>query len=139
MQALTFKNCTNLTLSNLKLLNAQQMHVNFQDCKNVEASKLLVVAPDKSPNTDGIHVTRTSNINIMESEIRTGKEFYQQSKLTHLVLIQFDYIWLQYFLNNNEMFGLGDDCVSIVNGSRNVQVKNIVCGPGHGIRYVLHL
>lgn len=96
--ALTFKNCTNLGVTNLKLLNAQQMHVNFQDCNVVEASKLLVVAPEESPNTDGIHVTRTSNISILESEIRTG-----------------------------------DDCISIVNGSRNVDVRNIVCGPGHGI------
>ncbi|XP_057790087.1 polygalacturonase QRT2-like [Salvia miltiorrhiza] len=96
--ALTFRNCTNLTVSNLKLLNAQQMHVNFQDCDDVEASRLLVEAPEESPNTDGIHVTRTSNIKILESEIRTG-----------------------------------DDCVSIVNGSRNVDVRNIVCGPGHGI------
>ncbi|KAL0289754.1 UNVERIFIED_CONTAM: Polygalacturonase-2 [Sesamum angustifolium] len=96
--ALTFKNCTNLRVSNLKLVNAQQMQVNFQDCNDVEASKLLVVAPAESPNTDGIHITRTTNINVLDSEIRTG-----------------------------------DDCVSIVNGSRNVEVRNIVCGPGHGI------
>ncbi|KAL8542268.1 hypothetical protein ACS0TY_003219 [Phlomoides rotata] len=96
--ALTFKNCTNLRVKILKLVNAQQMHVNFQDCMNVRASKLAVIAPEKSPNTDGIHVTRTSNIEILESVIATG-----------------------------------DDCISIVNGSRNVGVRNIVCGPGHGI------
>ncbi|KAL7083595.1 hypothetical protein ACP275_14G173700 [Erythranthe tilingii] len=96
--ALTYKNCTNLRMRNLKLMNAQQMQVNFQDCNGVEASELLVVAPEDSPNTDGIHVTRTSNINILDSQIRTG-----------------------------------DDCISIVNGSRNVEVRNIVCGPGHGI------
>lgn len=100
MQALTFKNCTNLTLSNLKLLNAQQMHVNFQDCNGVEASKLLVVAPEKSPNTDGIHVTRTSNINILESEIRTGKEL--PAKLFHLLLIQLHYDCKKKILVNND-------------------------------------
>nr|CAD1837657.1 unnamed protein product [Ananas comosus var. bracteatus] len=30
--------------------------------------------------------------------------------------------------------GTGDDCISIVNGSRNIKATNIVCGPGHGIR-----
>ncbi|KAK6143163.1 hypothetical protein DH2020_023511 [Rehmannia glutinosa] len=97
-KALTFKNCTNMRVSSLKVVNAQQMQMNFQDCNGVEASKLLVVAPEESPNTDGIHVTRTSNINILDSVIKTG-----------------------------------DDCISIVNGSRNVEVRNIVCGPGHGI------
>ncbi|OAY82134.1 Polygalacturonase, partial [Ananas comosus] len=29
--------------------------------------------------------------------------------------------------------GTGDDCISIVNGSRNIKATNIVCGPGHGI------
>ncbi|PIN27166.1 Polygalacturonase [Handroanthus impetiginosus] len=96
--ALTFNNCTNLRVSNLKVLNAQQMQVSFQDCNDVTASGLSVIAPESSPNTDGIHVTRTTNINILDSEIRTG-----------------------------------DDCVSIVNGSRTVGVRNVVCGPGHGI------
>ena len=30
--------------------------------------------------------------------------------------------------------GTGDDCISIVNASFNIRMKNIDCGPGHGIR-----
>jgi hypothetical protein len=30
----------------------------------------------------------------------------------------------------------GDDCISIQMGTYNLVVKNIACGPGHGIRYV---
>ncbi|KAK4476375.1 hypothetical protein RD792_015525 [Penstemon davidsonii] len=96
--ALTFQNCTNLKVSNLKLVNAQQMQLNIQDSHDVEVSKLKMTAPEQSPNTDGIHITRSTNLDIFDSVIQTG-----------------------------------DDCISIVNGSRNIQVKNIECGPGHGI------
>ena len=49
------------------------MHLTFQDCVNVIASNLKGIAPENSPNTDGIHVTGTQNIQIMSSLIRTGK------------------------------------------------------------------
>ncbi|CAK9167670.1 unnamed protein product [Ilex paraguariensis] len=96
--AVTFDNCINLIVANIRIKNAQQMHLTFQDCVNVKASNLKVTAPEKSPNTDGIHVTGTQNIQIMNSLIRTG-----------------------------------DDCISIVSGSKYVRATNIICGPGHGI------
>ncbi|KAL6217578.1 hypothetical protein ACLB2K_010795 [Fragaria x ananassa] len=34
---------------------------------------------------------------------------------------------------NVKASGLGDDCISIIGGSRDVQATNITCGPGHGI------
>ncbi|XP_022897559.1 polygalacturonase-like [Olea europaea var. sylvestris] len=82
----------------LKIQNAQQIHVSFQKCKNVQASNLTISAPEGSPNTDGIHVSKSQNIEISSCTI-----------------------------------GTGDDCISIVNGSQNVQATDITCGPGHGI------
>ncbi|KAK6149161.1 hypothetical protein DH2020_016686 [Rehmannia glutinosa] len=96
--ALTMYKCTNLVVKNLKIENAQQIHVSFEKSKNVVASNLVVNAPENSPNTDGIHVTQTQNIQISSCTIATG-----------------------------------DDCISIVSGSQNVQAMGITCGPGHGI------
>ncbi|KAL1312406.1 hypothetical protein HN51_039024 [Arachis hypogaea] len=96
--ALTFSNCSNLRVENLYISNAQQMHVRIQGCKNVIASGINVTAPGDSPNTDGIHVTNSHNVQISDSVI-----------------------------------GTGDDCISIVSGSKNILATNITCGPGHGI------
>ncbi|XP_057978628.1 polygalacturonase QRT2-like [Malania oleifera] len=96
--AVSFYECKNLKVNDLRTKNAQKMHIAFQKCVNVVASNLMVIAPRDSPNTDGIHVTDTQNIQIKSCVIRTG-----------------------------------DDCISIVSGSRNVQAVDITCGPGHGI------
>lgn len=96
--AVTFDGCNNLVVANLRFKNAQQMHLTFQKCVNVKALNLRVIAPGNSPNTDGIHITDTQNIQLTNCVIRTG-----------------------------------DDCISIVSGSKNVRAKDITCGPGHGI------
>ncbi|EXB93622.1 hypothetical protein L484_018006 [Morus notabilis] len=96
--AITFYECKNLVVKDLNIRDAQQMHTSFEKCVNVQAYNLSVTAPEKSPNTDGIHVTNTQNMQISDCVI-----------------------------------GTGDDCISIVSGSKNVQVTDITCGPGHGI------
>lgn len=59
-------------VQNLNIQDAQQIHVSFEKCNDVQASGLTVAAPENSPNTDGIHVTRTQNILITNSVIGTG-------------------------------------------------------------------
>ncbi|KAM3234651.1 putative protein DDB [Capsicum annuum] len=72
--ALTFHNCNNLKVKDLKIEDAQQMHLTFERCFGVEASNLVVSAPESSPNTDGIHITKTQNIQISDSIIGTGDD-----------------------------------------------------------------
>lgn len=79
-QALTFYNCKNVKANNLKIQNGQQIHVSFEKCVNVQASNLKVTAPENSPNTDGIHVTNTQNIQISSCVIGTGISHNQKGK-----------------------------------------------------------
>ncbi|KAE9616375.1 hypothetical protein Lal_00035073 [Lupinus albus] len=72
--AVTFNECNNLRVANLRFKDAQQMHVIFQRCFNVIVSNLVVKAPGDSPNTDGIHVSETHNIQISNSDIGTGDD-----------------------------------------------------------------
>lgn len=74
LQAVTFNECNNLIVASLLIKNAQQMHLSFRKCVNAKAFNLLVKAPGHSPNTDGIHVTETQNIDINNCVIRTGKQ-----------------------------------------------------------------
>ncbi|BBH07346.1 Pectin lyase-like superfamily protein [Prunus dulcis] len=72
--ALIFQKCKNLRVNNMNIQDAQQIHLSFQKCMNVQASNLSIIAPEKSPNTDGIHVTDTQNILITNSVIATGDD-----------------------------------------------------------------
>ncbi|XP_062174971.1 polygalacturonase [Alnus glutinosa] len=72
--AVTFRSCNDLIVDNLWIQNAQQMHLTFDECVNVVASNLMVTAPGNSPNTDGIHVTETQDIQIQNCDIRTGDD-----------------------------------------------------------------
>ncbi|KAL6638096.1 hypothetical protein ACP70R_025668 [Stipagrostis hirtigluma subsp. patula] len=96
--ALSFHFCTNLKVQDLKIVNSQQIHMSIEDCNNVQVARLSITAPGTSPNTDGIHITRSRDLHVTNCKIKTG-----------------------------------DDCMSIENGTHNLYVSKVVCGPGHGI------
>ncbi|KAL7618729.1 hypothetical protein Lser_V15G03963 [Lactuca serriola] len=96
--AVSFKNCKNISVNNIRIKNPQQIHLTFLNSINVKASNLRLIAPGNSPNTDGVHISDSQNVHVINSVVKTG-----------------------------------DDCVSIVNGSRNIVISKIKCGPGHGI------
>lgn len=54
------------------VVNSQQMHMSFSSCRRVAASNLKVLAPATSPNTDGIHISRSHGVEVMDSTVRTG-------------------------------------------------------------------
>ncbi|KAJ8755884.1 hypothetical protein K2173_024429 [Erythroxylum novogranatense] len=96
--AITFHKCKDLKVSNLTLVNSQQMHIAFTNCIRVTISQIIVRAPAFSPNTDGIHISASRGVEIKDAMVETG-----------------------------------DDCISIVSNSSRIRIRNIECGPGHGI------
>ncbi|KAJ1433218.1 Pectin lyase fold/virulence factor [Sesbania bispinosa] len=93
-----FNFLNNSIIKGITSKDSKSFHVNVLGCKNVTFNNFSITAPTSSPNTDGIHIGRSSGINIANSYIATG-----------------------------------DDCISLGDGSRQITVLNVTCGPGHGI------
>ena len=73
LQALHFHNCNGLQLSNLRHLNSQKNHISISGCKGVKIDNLHISAPEDSPNTDGIDISTSSNIEVLNTVMETGK------------------------------------------------------------------
>ncbi|KAI3966106.1 hypothetical protein MKW92_044684 [Papaver armeniacum] len=72
--ALTLSNCNNCQLSWLTHVNSQRNHISISDCNNVVISHINIIAPEDSPNTDGIDISLSQNIRIEHSSIGTGDD-----------------------------------------------------------------
>lgn len=72
MQAVTIWKSSYVTVRNITLVDSPQMHINFQYVNVGHARAIKVQAPWSSPNTDGIHVSSTTNFAIQDCNVSTG-------------------------------------------------------------------
>ncbi|KAJ0522569.1 putative endo-polygalacturonase [Helianthus annuus] len=72
--ALQFKRCIGLRLSGLTHVNSPRVHITITTCNDVIVSNLHIIAPETSPNTDGIDISGSVNVNIRDSIIATGDD-----------------------------------------------------------------
>ncbi|GFQ04114.1 exopolygalacturonase clone gbge184 [Phtheirospermum japonicum] len=96
--SLVLQAVSNCKLYNLNFVDSMGFHSKVTDSHDVSVYNLTITAPETSPNTDGLHLSNATNVNVTDSII-----------------------------------GTGDDCISIGQGSVNVLISGITCGPGHGI------
>ncbi|KAM7262782.1 hypothetical protein ACFE04_000465 [Oxalis oulophora] len=71
---LRFNFVNNATVRGVTSLNSKNFHVNVLGCKNFTFVKFNIIAPDESPNTDGIHIGRSTGIKIKNTFIGTGDD-----------------------------------------------------------------
>ncbi|EOX98928.1 Pectin lyase-like superfamily protein isoform 3 [Theobroma cacao] len=55
-------------------VNSKFFHMALVECKNFKGSKIKISAPADSPNTDGIHIERSSSVHFSRSLIGTGDD-----------------------------------------------------------------
>jgi polygalacturonase len=66
--------CNNLQLSHFCSVNSPQMHIVIIASRSVRVKQLTIVAPGDSPNTDGVHVGQSEDVQITNSIISTGDD-----------------------------------------------------------------
>ncbi|XP_012829361.1 PREDICTED: uncharacterized protein LOC105950540 [Erythranthe guttata] len=70
---ISFQSCNNVLLRGLKSFNSQRVHISINRCWNMFLQKMKIVAPSRSPNTDGIHIESSTGITISNS--RNAREY----------------------------------------------------------------
>ncbi|OWM78267.1 hypothetical protein CDL15_Pgr015086 [Punica granatum] len=73
-KALSFHATNNLKVDGLTHLNSQRNHISIDGADTVVLSNLHISAPETSPNTDGVDIASSKNIQILHSNIATGDD-----------------------------------------------------------------
>ncbi|XP_021742796.1 probable polygalacturonase At1g80170 isoform X2 [Chenopodium quinoa] len=72
--ALTIDSSSAIRVKGLTIQNSQQMHFVIARSNSVRVSNVLVSSPEDSPNTDGIHITESTNVALLDCKIGTGDD-----------------------------------------------------------------
>ncbi|GAV81816.1 Glyco_hydro_28 domain-containing protein, partial [Cephalotus follicularis] len=71
---LKFVGMNRTVVRGLTSLNSKFFHMALVECRHFKGSKIKISAPDYSPNTDGIHIERSSSVYFSRSRIGTGDD-----------------------------------------------------------------
>ncbi|KAK9669516.1 hypothetical protein RND81_13G136300 [Saponaria officinalis] len=72
--ALTLEASSDIRFRDLTVINSQQFHFTIYNCKSVRVTNAVVTAPRDSPNTDGIHISRSTDVVLKKCFIATGDD-----------------------------------------------------------------
>ena len=74
VQSVKFINTNDTVVKRIKSVNPKFFHMAVIGCQKFRASGLTLDAPGDSPNTDGIHLEKSTDVKITDTNIRTGDD-----------------------------------------------------------------
>ncbi|CAI9762617.1 unnamed protein product [Fraxinus pennsylvanica] len=72
--SLYFTKVTNAKVKSIKIINAMGFHMHVTNSYLFRAYRLDITSPADSPNTDGMHISRSANVKISRSIVKTGDD-----------------------------------------------------------------
>ncbi|PUZ64642.1 hypothetical protein GQ55_3G158700 [Panicum hallii var. hallii] len=72
--ALRFYGSSNVTVTGITIVNSSQCHLKFDNCQGVMVHDLTISSPENSPNTDGIHLQNSREVNIHHTNMACGDD-----------------------------------------------------------------
>ncbi|TVU20208.1 hypothetical protein EJB05_36407, partial [Eragrostis curvula] len=70
--ALRFYGSSNVTVTGITIVNSSQCHLKFDSCQGVMVHDITISSPENSPNTDGIHLQNSKEVNIHHTNLACG-------------------------------------------------------------------
>ncbi|XWS30279.1 hypothetical protein CRYUN_Cryun24cG0103100 [Craigia yunnanensis] len=134
-QWITFENFDGLFIQGSGTINGQGKEWWNFSCKNDENEEAFVIAHSNNVQISGltfednpkVHISFERSTLISATNLRIKAPGHSPNT---------DGIHIQQSINvsiDNSIIQTGDDCISIGNGSKYINISNINCGPGHGI------
>ncbi|KAF3486517.1 hypothetical protein F2Q69_00056949, partial [Brassica cretica] len=72
--SLKFVGMNRTVVRRISSVNSKFFHIALVQCRDFKGTRLNITAPSDSPNTDGIHIERSSNVYFSRSHIATGDD-----------------------------------------------------------------
>ncbi|EAZ14447.1 hypothetical protein OsJ_04368 [Oryza sativa Japonica Group] len=72
--SLTISNARNVVVEGVRSVSSELFHVVVLQSRGVTVRRVTVEAPADSPNTDGIHIHKSTNVAVYDAAIRTGDD-----------------------------------------------------------------
>ncbi|KMZ73986.1 Exo-polygalacturonase, family GH28 [Zostera marina] len=78
-RSMLFDHSKNIKIEDLTSVNSKQFHIVIHSTQRVMLRKVTIIAPDESPNTDGISIQKSSDVTVLDANIKTGDDCISMS------------------------------------------------------------